>query len=209
MCARVWIVARARAQGVGARARARARGSVRGRVRACGHADTARFLCASVLFSVCAGWLRTGVRAACVSVAMRVPYTCGIWRGLSSLSRSKSRPRSRWEHRRLPMISADLADPLSVSNLKDHLDAHHGNPHIIVNAAGGVCNKVGTSLEKVEPSGCKTIFAANVDSALHLAQFFVPAMKANRWGSVITINSGARLRPSLTLTLLIQQQNTP
>ncbi|MEK9856049.1 MAG: SDR family NAD(P)-dependent oxidoreductase [Rhodobiaceae bacterium] len=99
---------------------------------------------------------------------------------------------------RLPMIVADLGDPLSVSNLKDHLVAQHGNPDIIVNAAGGVCNQIGTALEEVEPSGWKSIFAANVDSALHLAQSFVPAMKANRWGRVITISSGAGLRPSLT-----------
>ena len=99
---------------------------------------------------------------------------------------------------RLPMIAADLGDPLSVSNLKDHLVAQHGNPDIIVNAAGGVCNQIGTSLEEVEPSGWKSIFAANVDSALHLAQSFVPAMKTNQWGRVITISSGAGLRPSLT-----------
>ncbi len=99
---------------------------------------------------------------------------------------------------RLPMIAADLGDPLSVGNLKDHLVAQHGDPDIIVNAAGGVCNQIGTPLEQVEPSGWKSIFAANVDSALHLAQSFVPAMKANRWGRVITISSGAGLRPSLT-----------
>jgi len=99
---------------------------------------------------------------------------------------------------RLPMIAADLGDPVSVGNLKDHLVAQHGDPDIIVNAAGGVCNQIGTPLEEVEPSGWKSIFAANVDSALHLAQSFVPAMKANRWGRVITISSGAGLRPSLT-----------
>ncbi len=99
---------------------------------------------------------------------------------------------------RLPQIAADLGDPGSVTNLKDHLIAKHGNPDIIVNAAGGVCNQIGTSLEEVEPSGWKSIFAANVDSALHLAQSFVPAMKANHWGRVITISSGAGLRPSLT-----------
>ena len=99
---------------------------------------------------------------------------------------------------RLPKIAADLGDPGSVTNLKDHLIAQHGNPDIIVNAAGGVCNQIGTSLEEVEPSGWKSIFAANVDSALHLAQSFVPAMKANHWGRVITISSGAGLRPSLT-----------
>ena len=73
---------------------------------------------------------------------------------------------TRW---RLPMIAADLGDPLSVRNLKDHLIVHHGNPDIIVNAAGGVCNQIGTPLEEVEPSGWKSIFAANVDSALYLA----------------------------------------
>ena len=99
---------------------------------------------------------------------------------------------------RLPKIAADLGDPGSVTNLKDHLIAKHGNPDIIVNAAGGVCNQIGTSLEEVEPSGWKSIFAANVDSALYLAQSFVPAMKANHWGRVITISSGAGLRPSLT-----------
>ena len=99
---------------------------------------------------------------------------------------------------RLPKIAADLGDPGSVTNLKDHLIAQHGNPDIIVNAAGGVCNQIGTSLEEVELSGWKSIFAANVDSALHLAQSFVPAMKANHWGRVITISSGAGLRPSLT-----------
>ena len=61
---------------------------------------------------------------------------------------------------------------------------------ISLSNAGGVCNQVGTSLEEVESSGWKTIFAANVDSALHLAQSFVPAMKATRWGRVITISSG-------------------
>ena len=99
---------------------------------------------------------------------------------------------------RLPMIAADLGDPLSVSSLKDHLLAQHGNPDIIVNAAGGVCNQIGTSLEEVEPSGWKSIFAANVDSALHLAHSFVPAIKTNLWGRVSTISSGAGLRPSLT-----------
>ena len=101
-------------------------------------------------------------------------------------------------HLRLPKIAADLGDPRSVTNLKDHLIAQHGNPDIIVNSAGGVCNQIGTSVEEVEPSGWKSIFAANVDSALHLAQSFVPGMKANHWGRVITISSGAGLRPSLT-----------
>ena len=49
---------------------------------------------------------------------------------------------------RLPMIAADLADPLSVKDLKDNVVVHYGNPDIIVNAAGGVCNQIGTSLKR-------------------------------------------------------------
>jgi len=98
----------------------------------------------------------------------------------------------------IPMIAADLGDPSSVGKMKDQLIADHGSPDIIVNAAGGVCNQTGTPLEEVEPSAWKSIFAANVDSALHVAQAFVPAMKTNRWGRIITISSGAGMRPSMT-----------
>lgn len=98
----------------------------------------------------------------------------------------------------IPMIAADLGDPSSVGKMKDQLIADHGSPDIIVNAAGGVCNQAGTPLEEVEPSAWQSIFAANVDSALHVAQAFVPAMKVNRWGRIITISSGAGMRPSMT-----------
>ena len=98
----------------------------------------------------------------------------------------------------IPMIAADLGDPSSVGKMKDQLIVDHGSPDIIVNAAGGVCNQTGTNLEEVEAAAWKSIFAANVDSALHVAQAFVPAMKANRWGRIITISSGAGMRPSMT-----------
>ena len=58
---------------------------------------------------------------------------------------------------RLPKIAADLGDPGSVTNFKDYLIAQHGNPDNIVNAAGGVCNQVGVSVEEVESSGWKSI----------------------------------------------------
>jgi len=42
------------------------------------------------------------------------------------------------------------------------------------------------------------VFAANVDSAFHLARGVVPALKTAGWGRIVTISSGAGLRPSLT-----------
>ena len=100
------------------------------------------------------------------------------------------------DHLRLPMIAADLDDPLSVKDLKANVVAQYGNPDIIVVLPVG-CAIRWNIPGRDRAVWLETIFAANVDSALHLAQSFVPAMKANR-GRVITISSGAGLRPSLT-----------
>ncbi len=98
----------------------------------------------------------------------------------------------------LPAIGADLGDPASVKEMRDWIVTNHGAPDILVNAAGGVRNQVGTSLEDVDPAAWHSIFAINVDATLYLAQALVPAMKAAGWGRIVTISSGAGLRPSLT-----------
>ncbi|WP_298976887.1 SDR family NAD(P)-dependent oxidoreductase [uncultured Roseobacter sp.] len=98
----------------------------------------------------------------------------------------------------LPAFAADLGDPASVSDMHAQLVADHGAPDILVNAAGGVRGQVGTPLEDVEPEAWHRIFAANVDASLYLSQALVPAMKQSGWGRIVTISSGAGLRPSLT-----------
>jgi 3-oxoacyl-[acyl-carrier protein] reductase len=98
----------------------------------------------------------------------------------------------------LPAIGADLGDPASVTALCDRILAEHTAPDILVNAAGGVRNQVGTPLEQVDPAAWHSIFAINVDATLYLAQALVPGMKAAGWGRIVTISSGAGLRPSLT-----------
>lgn len=98
----------------------------------------------------------------------------------------------------LPAISADLGDPASVNEMTARIIDEHGAPDILVNAAGGVRGQVGTPLEEVNPDAWHTIFAANVDASLYLAQALVPAMKTRGWGRIVTISSGAGLRPSLT-----------
>jgi 3-oxoacyl-[acyl-carrier protein] reductase len=98
----------------------------------------------------------------------------------------------------LPAVSADLGDPDSVKSLADQIGTDHGTPDILVNAAGGVRGQVGTPLEAVQPDAWHGIFAINVDATLYLSQALVPAMKAAGWGRIVTISSGAGLRPSLT-----------
>jgi len=98
----------------------------------------------------------------------------------------------------LPAFGADLGDPAAVKALARQVIGDHGTPDILVNAAGGVRGQIGTPLEEVEPDAWHSIFAINVDATLYLSQALVPAMKAAGWGRIVTISSGAGLRPSLT-----------
>lgn len=98
----------------------------------------------------------------------------------------------------LPAVGADLGDPSSVGEMAARVATDYGAPSILVNAAGGVRNQVGTPLENVDPDAWHSIFAVNVDASLYLSQALVPAMKTAGWGRIVTISSGAGLRPSLT-----------
>lgn len=98
----------------------------------------------------------------------------------------------------LPHEPADLGNVGSVRDLVARVTAAHGSIDILVNAAGGVRGQVGTALEEVDPDAWHEIFAANVDATLYLSQALVPAMKEAQWGRIVTISSGAGLRPSLT-----------
>tara|TARA_B110000259_G_scaffold187946_1_gene244138 strand:- start:2378 stop:3121 length:744 start_codon:yes stop_codon:yes gene_type:complete len=98
----------------------------------------------------------------------------------------------------LPAAEADLGDPGAVQAMTQRIAADFGAPDILVNAAGGVGNQIGTPLEGVDPDAWHRIFAINVDASLYLSQALVPAMKTAGWGRIVTISSGAGLRPSLT-----------
>jgi len=95
-------------------------------------------------------------------------------------------------------FAADLGEPAQVRQMLCDIAEQFGHPDIVVNAAGGVCGQVGQSIEKVTPEQWHQIFAANVDSAFHLAQVTLPDMQSKGQGRFITISSGAGLKPSLT-----------
>jgi 3-oxoacyl-[acyl-carrier protein] reductase len=95
----------------------------------------------------------------------------------------------------LPHIAADLGRREDVAALADALPSP---PAILVSSAGGVLGQVGRPVEEVPEDDWRAIFAANVDSAFFLAQSVAPAMKAAGFGRIVTISSGAGLRPSLT-----------
>ncbi len=71
-------------------------------------------------------------------------------------------------------------------------------PDVVVNAAGGVCGQQGGALEAVTEQDWRALFAANVDTAMWLAQAAAPRLAARGGGRIVFIASGAGLRPSLT-----------
>ena len=98
----------------------------------------------------------------------------------------------------LPGFAADLGERASVQALAAAIHAEHGDPDILVNAAGGVRGQVHQPIDEILETDWRAIFAANVDSAFFLAQALAPPMRKKGFGRIVTISSGAGLRPSLT-----------
>ena len=93
---------------------------------------------------------------------------------------------------------ADLADRRAAHALVDTITADGGRLDVMALAAGGVRSQVGRPIEQVSPVDWRVIFEANVDAAFYVVQAAAPHMKRARFGRIVTIASGAGLRPSLT-----------
>lgn len=87
----------------------------------------------------------------------------------------------------------DCALALCAEALRDH-----GQVDGLVAAAGGVRGQVGQPLEQISESSWQAIFTANVDAVMWCAQALSPSMRAHGHGRIVTVSSGAGLRPSLT-----------
>ncbi len=94
--------------------------------------------------------------------------------------------------------AADLGSPEAAQALVRDIVAKDGRLDLLVHAAGGVRGQVGRAIEAVSEDDWRVIFAANVDAAFFLAQAAAPVMKQGGYGRIVTISSGAGLRPSLT-----------
>jgi 3-oxoacyl-[acyl-carrier protein] reductase len=95
-------------------------------------------------------------------------------------------------------LTLDLSERQSVLDAMESIAQRLGTVDILVTAAGGVRGQVAQPLENVSESAWHQLFAANVDGAFYCAQAVAPLMKAGGWGRIVTIASGAGLRPSLT-----------
>jgi 3-oxoacyl-[acyl-carrier protein] reductase len=80
----------------------------------------------------------------------------------------------------------------------DAVTGQSGGIDMLVSSAGGVRGQQGRPVEEITEADWRVLFAANVDSVMWLAQALAPQMKARGSGKIVTIASGAGLRPSLT-----------
>ena len=97
-----------------------------------------------------------------------------------------------------PAFAADLGNKAEVTGMAHEILTAHGTPAVLVNAAGGVVGQTHRPVDDVPEEDWRAIFGANIDSAFFLAQALVPGMRAMGSGRIVTISSGAGLRPSLT-----------
>jgi 3-oxoacyl-[acyl-carrier protein] reductase len=94
--------------------------------------------------------------------------------------------------------AADLSDRASAAELVRKVVDMEGRIDVLALAAGGVRGQVGRPIEEISEEDWHALFRANVDGAFWLSQAAAPHMKAKGWGRIVTIASGAGLRPSLT-----------
>lgn len=92
----------------------------------------------------------------------------------------------------------DLAERAAVHRVVEEMVAAEGGIEALVCCAGGVRGQVGSPLSAVTEEGWHSIFQANLESALWCVQAASPVMQQAGRGRIITIASGAGLRPSLT-----------
>ncbi len=92
----------------------------------------------------------------------------------------------------------DLSDRAGCTALVGKIADADGKLDILALAAGGVCGQADLALADIEEEGWNRVFAANVKGVLWLSQAAAPIMQRAGWGRIVTVSSGAGLRPSLT-----------
>jgi 3-oxoacyl-[acyl-carrier protein] reductase len=92
----------------------------------------------------------------------------------------------------------DVTQRESVDSLVASIVREHGKIDILVNVAGGVLGQVGKPIEAVSDAEWAGILDVNLTGAFYCARAVAPHMKAQRYGRIVNISSGAGRSTSLT-----------
>ncbi len=96
------------------------------------------------------------------------------------------------------IAAVNVRDRAAVFAFVDRILAAEGTAHILVNNAGGVQGQVGKPLEEVTEEEWDCIIEVNTRAAFFFSQAVAPSMKAQEYGRIVNISSGAGLGISLT-----------
>ncbi|MEJ7583391.1 MAG: 3-oxoacyl-ACP reductase FabG [Acidimicrobiales bacterium] len=83
-------------------------------------------------------------------------------------------------------VQLDVADVASVTAAHEQVTEALGPVEVLVSNAGITADGV---FARMSEDRWRTVLAANLDGAYHVARRVVPAMMRNRWGRIITISS--------------------
>lgn len=93
---------------------------------------------------------------------------------------------------RLTAIPIDIGDRAAVTAALSAFLAKHGRVDALVNAAA--TNVPRRSLEELSPENFEAILSTNLHGAYHCIQALLPAMRQQRAGTIVNINSDAGLK---------------
>jgi 3-oxoacyl-[acyl-carrier protein] reductase len=84
----------------------------------------------------------------------------------------------------------DITDAAGDQQLVDEVIQEFGKVDILANVAGGVLNAA-RGIEALTLEDWHKVIALNMHAPLYLAKAVAPSMKAQRWGRIIAVGSGA------------------
>jgi 3-oxoacyl-[acyl-carrier protein] reductase len=90
--------------------------------------------------------------------------------------------------RRAIAIGADVSDSAAVTNMMQTIATQLGPVDVLVNNAGIALNR---TLDELTEADFDTTIAVNLKSAFLCTQAVLPHMRAQRWGRIVNISSGA------------------
>lgn len=94
-------------------------------------------------------------------------------------------------------VDRDEADLSNSAEVKAYFE-RIGRVDILVNCAGGVVGQSHKPLNEVTDEAWRDIFDANLQTTFLCTRAVVTGMKANKWGRIVNISSGAGRSVSLT-----------
>ncbi len=87
-------------------------------------------------------------------------------------------------------LPTDVVDREADRRAVDEVLRRWGRVDILVNVAGGP-RPAPPGLDDLTPDAWHKVLAVNLDAPLYLAQAVAPSMKAQGWGRIVTVGSGA------------------